>query len=62
MATSREDGYLRNLSDKDLREKFRETIKDIDTYKLGLENSNNLLESLEAELIKRAVGKVKKVD
>jgi hypothetical protein len=60
MATSREDGYLRNLSDKDLQEKFRETIKDIDTYKLRLENSNNLLESLEAELIKRAFRGLKK--
>ena len=60
MATSREDGYLRSLSDKDLQKKFRETIRDIDTYKLRLEHSNNLLESLEAELIKRASGGLKK--
>ena len=62
MATSREDGYLRNLSDKDLQEKFRETVRDIDTYKMRLEDSNNLLESLEAELIKRAFGGLKKAD
>jgi hypothetical protein len=62
MATSREDGYLRNLSDKDLQKKFRETIREIDTYKLRLENSNSLLESLETELIKRAVGRLKKAD
>jgi hypothetical protein len=62
MATSREDGYLRNLSDKSLQKKFRETIREIDTYKLKFEGSNNLLESLEAEIIKRAVGKVKKAD
>ena len=62
MATSREDGYLRNLSDKDLQEKFRETVRDIDTYKMRLEDSNNLLESLEAELIKRTFGGLKKID
>ena len=62
MATSKEDGYIRSLSDKELQEKFRETIRDIDTYKLRLESSNNLLESLEAELIKRTVGRVKKAD
>jgi hypothetical protein len=60
MATSRKDGYLRNLSDKDLQKKFRETIRDIDTYKLQLEHSSNLLESLEAELIKRAFRGLKK--
>ena len=60
MATSREEGYLQNLSDKDLQDKFRETIRNIDTYKLKLEHSNNLLESLEAELIKRAFGGLKK--
>ena len=62
MATSKEDGYIRSLSDKELQEKFRETLRDIDTYKLRLESSNNLLESLEAELIKRTVGRVKKAD
>lgn len=60
MATSREDGYLRDLSDKDLQKKFRETIRDIDTYKLRLENSTDLLESLEAELVKRAFRGLKK--
>jgi hypothetical protein len=60
MATSREDGYLRTLSDKDLQEKFRETVRDIDAYKMRLEHSNNLLESLEAELIKRAFRGLKK--
>ena len=55
MATSREDGYLRNLSDKDLKKKFRDTIRDIDTYKLRIEHSTDLLESLEAELIKRVL-------
>ena len=56
MATIKEDGYLGSLSDKDLQKKFRETLKDVDNYTLRLEESNNLLGLLEAELIKRAVG------
>ena len=56
MATMKEDGYLETLSDKDLREKFRATLKDVDKYTLRLEESSNLLGLLEAELIKRAVG------
>ena len=60
MATSKEDGYLQNLSDQDLQRKFRETLKEIDTYTLQLEQSNNLLGSLETELIKRVLGGLKK--
>lgn len=60
MATIREDGYLRSLSDKDLQKKFRETIRDIDTYTVWLEHSSTLLGLLEAELIKRAVGDLTK--
>ena len=60
MATVKEDGYLENLSDQDLQKKFRETLKDIDSCTLRLEQSNNLLGSLESELIKRAVGGLKK--
>ena len=55
MATMKEDGYLRSLSDKDLQEKFRETLRNVDKDKLRLEQSSNLLGLLEAELIKRAV-------
>jgi len=52
----KEDGYLRSLSDKDLQEKFRETLRNVDKDTLRLEQSSNLLGLLEAELIKRAVG------
>jgi len=55
MATMKEDGYLRSLSDKDLQEKFRETLRNVDKDTLRLEQSSNLLGLLEAELIKRAV-------
>jgi hypothetical protein len=60
MATFKEDGYLENLSDQDLQKKFRDTLKEIDACTLRLEQSNNLLGSLESELIKRAVGGLKK--
>ena len=56
MATMKEDGYLQSLSDKDLREKFRETLRNVDKYTLGLEQSSNLLGLLETELIKLVVG------
>ena len=55
MATMKEDGYLRSLSDKDLQEKFRETLRNVDKDTLRLEQSSNLLGLLESELIKRAV-------
>ena len=60
MATMKEEGYLQSLSDRDLQKKFRETLKDVDACALRLEQSNDLLGSLEAELIKRALGGLKK--
>jgi hypothetical protein len=60
MATIREDGYIRSLSDQDLQKKFRETIRDIDIYTLRLEYSNDLLGLLEAELIKRSFLRIEK--
>jgi hypothetical protein len=60
MATMKEDEYLQSMSDKDLRNKFRETLRDVDKYTLRLEQSSNLLGSLETELIKRAVGELAK--
>ncbi len=56
MATMKEDEYLQSMSDKELQKKYRETLRDVDKYTLRLEQSSNLLGSLETELIKRAVG------
>ncbi len=55
MATMKKDEYIQSMSDKDLQNKFRETLRDVDKYAFRLEESSNLLGLLETELIKRAV-------
>ena len=60
MATMKKDEYIQSMSDKDLQEKFRETLRDVDQFALILEQSSNLLGLLETELIKRAVGDLAK--
>ena len=60
MATVKEDGYLENLSDQDLQRVIAIRSYRDSSRTLRLEQSNNLLGSLESELIKRAVGGLKK--
>ena len=59
MATVKEEGYLKELSDAALGKKLKETLREIDTYTMHLEHSNNLLGLLEAEITKRAIERMK---
>jgi hypothetical protein len=59
MATVKEEGYLKRLSDEALGKKLKETLREIDAYTMQLEHSNNLLGSLEAEITKRAIERIK---
>jgi len=59
MATVKEEGYLKGLSDKALGKKLKETLREMDTYTIHLEHINNLLGLLEAEITKRAIDRIK---
>ena len=59
MATVREEGYLKGLSDEALGKKLKETLREIDTYTMHLEHISNLLGLLEAEITKRAIDRIK---
>jgi len=59
MATVKEEGYLRELSDEALGKKLKATLREIDTYTMHLEHINNLLGLLEAEITKRAIERIK---
>jgi hypothetical protein len=50
MATVKEEGYLKGLSDEALGKKLKETLREIDTYMIHLEHINNLLGLLEAKI------------
>ena len=56
MATAKEDKCLHRLSDRELQQRFREALREVDEYTLKLEQTSDLLELLEAELIKRSLG------
>jgi hypothetical protein len=59
MATVKEEGYLKGLSDEALGKKLKETLREIDAYTMQLEQRNNLLGLLEAEITKRAIERIK---
>jgi len=59
MASVKEERYLKEFSDEELGKKLKETLRDIDACTMQLEQSNNLLGLLEAEITKRAIERIK---